>query len=81
MGAPDVYSASDYAGLATENASFYYGYEVTDEDYNWCFTAKIGDEEIKIPFPKLGAKDQWNCVECLMTGIGWVLTKYKIDNS
>lgn len=75
---PEIYSASDYAGLSTKNVQFYYGYEVVDENDEWCFTAKLGDTDIKIPFSKLKADDQFDCVGCLLTGIGWVLTKYKL---
>lgn len=76
---PDFYTSGDYAGLSTKNASFYYGYEETEDD-EWCFTADIeGLEKIKVPFSKLQAKDQFDCVECLMVGIGWVLTKYNLS--
>lgn len=77
MKKPEFGLSDDYAILATENASFYYGYEETDGD-EWCFVAKIKGlhEEIKVPFSKLGAKDQWDCSECLMVGIGWFVSKY-----
>lgn len=75
---PDFYSSGDYAGLTTKNFQAYYGYEEVDENGEWCFTAKFGDENIKVPFSKLKADDQFNCVECLLIGIGWVLTKHKI---
>ncbi len=74
---PNVYVASDYAGLKVPGIKFYYGYEKTEND-EWCFTADFDDVHIKVPFSKLGAKDQWDCVECLMIGIGWVLTKYRL---
>ena len=79
MKKPNFYSASDYAGLRFEGGSFYYGYEHTQND-EWCFVAKLDgvEKQIEVPFSKLGAKDQWNCVECLMIGIGWVLTKYNL---
>jgi len=35
MNKPDVYEASDYAGLETKNAKFYYGYE-----QKYCKTCK-----------------------------------------
>jgi hypothetical protein len=31
-----------------------------------------------IPFSKLGCKDMSNVVDCLMTGVGWVLAKYEL---
>lgn len=75
---PDTYIASDYAGLRCKNAKFYYGYEKTEND-EWCFTAEFNDQKITIPQSKLGVKDTWNCVECLLTGIGWVLTNFRIS--
>lgn len=78
MSKPEVYSASDYAGISTENFSAYYGYEQVDENDEWCFTATIEETKIKIPFSKLKAKDQFNCKDCLLMGIAWVLTKYKL---
>lgn len=82
MAKPQFMLSDDYAVLSTNNSQFYYGYEVTDENDEWCFTAKItvGEEkiEIKTPFSKLGARDQFDCAECLMVGIGWVITKYPL---
>lgn len=94
---PNVYAASDYAGLGAKNASFYYGYESSycneckkmvengefcevdsDHETEWCFVAKFNGEEITIPHSKLGAKDKFNVVECLMLGVGWILAKYKL---
>jgi len=75
---PKAYESSDYAGLVCKNAKFYYGHEETDGD-EWCFTAKFNGQKIKIPSSKLNVKDPWNCGECLLMGIGWVLTKYKIS--
>lgn len=78
MKLPDVYSASDYAGISTENFSAYYGYEEVGENDEWCFIATIGDTKIKIPFSKLKAKDKFECTDCLLMGIAWILTKYKL---
>jgi len=74
---PRVYGASDYAGLETDNAKFYYGYEETEGD-EWCFTAEFNNQKIKVPASKLQVKDTWDCVYCLLVGIGWVVTKYGI---
>lgn len=77
---PEFYEASDYAGLKFDGGSFYYGYEHTVDD-EWCFVADLeGIDKIVVPFSKLGLPpdDQWECTKCLMMGIGWVLTKYKI---
>lgn len=89
---PIVSIAGDYAILACKNARFYYGYQETarevtencsDEQAEWCFTAEIeGHPKIKIPFSKLGVdkgESMYSVEVCLLTGIGWVLTKYKIE--
>ena len=79
---PDFYAASDYAGLTTRIGSFYYGYEVLggNENAEWCFEAVItGKQTITIPFSKLGCKDQFDVVACLMMGIGWVLARYNLE--
>jgi hypothetical protein len=49
---PEVYSSSDYAGITTKNFKAYYGYEVEDENEEWCFQASFNDETITIPFSK-----------------------------
>jgi len=77
MSKPRVSINDDYAVLSTKNASFYYGYEVTINNM-WCFEAKFNDEKITIPFSKLGVDDQWEVVECLLSGIGLILAKYKL---
>lgn len=46
------------------------------DDKEWCFLAKINGEETLIPFSKLGCKDMFDVVDCLNTGIGWVLSKW-----
>ena len=65
-------------GKLTPEGSEYCG-ECEDSDRYWCFTANIdGIEDIVIPFNKLGAKDMFSIAECLLVGIGWVLTKYNL---
>jgi hypothetical protein len=49
-----------------------------DVDREWCFVAAFNDEKIIIPFSKLGAKDMFNVIDCLNTGIGWILAKYTL---
>jgi len=91
MAKPSFVEASDYAVLECKHGRFYYGYENPeiddDGEEEWCFRATISEKtvqpemqsvEIVVPFSKLGAKDRFNCVECLMIGIGWVLTKYAL---
>lgn len=76
---PDVYSAGDYAGIRSKNFKAYYGYEVTDENDEWCFKANFGDTEIIIPFSKLKASDKFDCADCLMVGVGWLFQKYMLS--
>lgn len=81
------YESSDYAGIETRNANFYYGYERTqypdneDDKGDWCFVATIkGLEEIVIPYGSIeGATDMFNCAECLMAGIAMVLDDFTLE--
>jgi len=76
MKTPATASSDDYAVLSCDGTEFYYGYEEREDD-EWCFTAKIpGKEKIKVPFSKLKAKDMFQCQECLLIGIGWVINRY-----
>lgn len=75
---PDVYSSSDYAGITANNFKAYYGYEVTDENEEWCFEATFGTKTITIPFSKLKSDDQFNCEHNLILGIAWLMMKYKL---
>ena len=83
MNRPDFYCASDYAGMTTREASFYYGYEVVSgcgDDEEWCFQAQLKNNvTINIKFSELGCKDQFDVVACLMMGIGWVLARYSLE--
>lgn len=74
---PDVYSSGDYAGFVSKNLTAYYGYEETEND-EWCFVAQFGNEKIKIPSSKLKVDDTFNCQECLLKGLAWVMMKYKL---
>lgn len=50
----EYYGASDYTGIKIDNLEFYYGYEVTDDNDEWCFLVKEdGIEEMKIPQSQL----------------------------
>jgi hypothetical protein len=67
-----VHTASDYAGLGTKNFDFYYGYEVEDEDGNWCFTAseqENGREIVRWSSIELGVEGEYPEV-ALLYGIG-----------
>jgi len=54
--------------------------EHPDADRDWCFTAKLPNEEkeVIIPFSRLGTKDMFDVVSNLNTGIGWILAKYDL---
>ena len=62
--------SDDYASVDVNGISFYYGYEETIENGEWCFQAKTkGGKEITLPFSRLGARDSFDCGECLLAGI------------
>lgn len=73
-----TYSASDYAGLETKNFKAYYGYEEVDENEEWCFVARFEGKVIKISNSTLPVKDKFDCNECLLVGIGMILSEYKL---
>lgn len=73
-----VYSSGDYAGIHSKNFDAYYGYEIQDENDEWCFQAKFDDQTITIPFSKLKSDDQFNCEKNLLIGISWIFMKYKL---
>ena len=67
-----VFSASDYAGLGTEKYAFYYGYEETDEEDNWCFTTseqESGKEIVRYSSVELGVVGEYPEI-ALLHGIG-----------
>ena len=68
--------AEDYAILKAANLQFYYGYEKTDDDADWCFTVEHnGVEQMRIPSSEL-RRDKFEVTECLLTGIGmWIQWK------
>lgn len=48
-------------------------------DREWCFTAKIPEQElIVIPFSKLKTNDMFDVIDGLNAGIGWILAKYEL---
>lgn len=79
---PNVYEASDYAGLVAKNLDAYYGYEQTTgegDDAEWCFVASVNGKEIaRIPESKLGARDQFNCEENLLCGLAILLDTHQL---
>lgn len=73
------YIASDYAGLDAGPWSFYYGYEKTDANDEWCFVAsRGGDEKMRIPASKLTSRDKFDCGECLLSGLAIFLERVGI---
>lgn len=74
----EVYSSGDYAGIVSDNFKAYYGYEIQDENEDWCFRANFENTEIIIPFSKLKAPNMFDCQDCLMTGVAWLFKKYKL---
>jgi hypothetical protein len=70
----EVYTSDDYCGLTTKNISFYFGYEVTDENDEWCFTVtKNGKKFMKIPKTKLHPEQREEPFWYLIAGIGHYL--------
>lgn len=64
--------------LTFKNGSFSYG-RGGKINGGWRFEAVINDEKITIPFSRLRVEQEEYLVECLLTGIGWVLAKYPIE--
>ena len=71
--------AGDYAGITSKNLDLYYGYECTNDNGEWSFSARVGETEVmKIPQSKLNASDKFDCASCLLAGIGMLFDKYGI---
>jgi hypothetical protein len=77
-----IYSASDYAGLESANLIAYYGYEETvgdGDNEEWCFVAKVNDEEIaRIPRSQLKVRGD-ECIEFLLIGIATLFDTHKLQ--
>lgn len=78
---PHGYVSGDYAGIKAKHACFYYGYEITGPDDEWCFVATMSDDtEIVVPWSELkSGASQFDCVANLLQGIAWVMQKYKLQ--
>lgn len=61
--------SSDYAYINTKAVSFYYGYEVTNENGEWCFQAVAMGKTITVPFSRLDLHDMYDCAAGLRAGI------------
>lgn len=70
--------SGDYATLdLADGTRFYYGYEYPDENDEWTFRVRGADKMtilFSLPFSKLGARDQFECAQCLLCGIGLYLS-------
>lgn len=69
----DIYFSSDYAGMQTNKWHFYYGYEIEDENEEWCFKATTSGKDVILPCSKLGTKDMFDVVENLLAGIAYII--------
>lgn len=77
----DVHIADDYAILDGADYDFYFGWEETDDNDEWCFVAKQGVKEVcRIPQSELLSRltvqereRKDNVRACLLLGIGWML--------
>ena len=78
--------SDDYAGVDVNGISFYYGYEETNENSEWCFTIRnnaikqtenIDDLIIKIPASNL--EHTRTCEEALLCGIEKAILKGVIN--
>lgn len=86
-GAPRPYWSDDYAGIEGLNGGvgFYYGYEhqvcprhndCSCDEKEWCFVAMLDGKDIcVIPHSKLNVGSKWNCMECLVAGIGLMVAQ------
>lgn len=72
-----AYSASDYTGMTGGDWSFYYGYEVQDDNEEWCFTAKNAARGMFISHSASELTSNKNqhckCQEMLLLGIAKML--------
>lgn len=64
--------SDDYAVLTAGELRFYFGYEYTTDDGEWCFVVhsmKGKGELMRIPHSKLGLRSGIDPVEYLLEGI------------
>ena len=78
----DVYSASDYAGIRTDEHDIYFGYEfgLVDQTESWGFRWRVqGEEILSLTYAQMmeidGCPPKFKCEECLLFGIGLALAK------
>ena len=77
------YIASDYAGMTGGGVSFYFGYEETTAEEEWCFVAREeGKEPFCVPQSQLEVKDRWDVAANLLAGIGkWLDQRHPAASS
>lgn len=65
-------SSDDYAYMKVGDLDFYYGYERTDDEGRWCFTATRGHAEVvRVPYTELGfGASEFDVDRNLLYGIG-----------
>lgn len=64
--------SDDYAVLTAGGLQFYFGYEYTTDDGEWCFVVhsmKGKGELMRVPHSKLGSRTGKDPVEYLLEGI------------
>lgn len=77
--------SDDYAVVELTGMRFYYGYESTDENGDWCFEvtmtyANVNRQLMKIPYSELKLKmmdGMFDVVDCLLCGIMMWLTAFE----
>ncbi len=78
--AGNAYSSGDYAGLSAGGWQFYYGYEATNAEGEWLFTASKGaGTYVRLTAKQLKVDDKWNCDAVLMAGLAWFLDLCDIE--
>lgn len=66
-----------YAYVGHNDCEFYYGYEVTDRDDNWCFEFKGLGQRVVLTREELGVtkEDLWDPVRPLLRGMAIIFER------
>jgi hypothetical protein len=67
--------AGDYASLTVSGTQYYYGYEVTDDEGDWCFQAEWPKGHVRFTQHDLELSNRWDCVNGLLRGIELLLER------
>lgn len=76
--------SEDYAVLVSRDYTFYYGYEVTDDEAAWCFKATIphrgpmSPTEVIFTRDDLGSIREDDCAHNLLMGIAMFIDRYGV---